>query len=454
VGAIARRVHARRGFLFAQNGEDVMGPMLHDLDGWNREDVTGTYDFDSSSYVVQPAGETAGALAAIRRMRQAGLLVTATDHFLPARRRGRHRAGAPERRRGRRPAVRQRHRPDPGTAGPTALQPEAAMNRRLRQGALLAAILMIAALPALLGAAPLRIDPGLRVDMKVLLLTASGNEAGFSAWKANLDRDGIPYDAIVADTAPPLTDATFTDGPGHGRYQAIILTDGDLVHADSTPALAQSEWDALARYESTYGIRQFSDATLPGPAHGLNFATTVGEHAANTAQLPAAGHQLFPELVGPVPIDQGSFGAQATPLDPANFTTLLTGPGGSSYLGIYTHPEDGRQEMVMTVSSNQFQTQNQLLREGIINWVTRGVHLGVDRNYFSVDVDDVFNTDAKWDPTTHTTPGDLEPTTCGNAGLRRPAHDPSGHRRGDRMGAGERAHVQLGLQRGRRPGRA
>jgi len=81
VGAIARRVHARRGFLFAQNGEDVMGPMLHDLDGWNREDVTGTYDFDSSSYVVQPAGETAGALAAIRRMRQAGLLVTATDYF-------------------------------------------------------------------------------------------------------------------------------------------------------------------------------------------------------------------------------------------------------------------------------------------------------------------------------------------------------------------------------------
>ncbi|HJZ60827.1 MAG TPA: hypothetical protein VKD47_01590 [Miltoncostaeaceae bacterium] len=290
------------------------------------------------------------------------------------------------------------------------------MNRRLRQGALLAAILMIAALPALLGAAPLRIDPGLRVDMKVLLLTASGNEAGFAAWKANLDRDGIPYDAIVADTAPPLTDATFTDGPGHGRYQAIILTDGDLVHADSTPALAQSEWDALARYESTYGIRQFSDATLPGPAHGLNFATNVGEQGGNTGQLTAAGHQLFPELVGPVPIDQGSFGAQATPLDPANFTTLLTGPGGSSYLGIYTHPEDGRQEMVMTVSSNQFQTQNQLLREGIINWVTRGVHLGVDRNYFSVDVDDVFNTDAKWDPTTHTTPGDLEPTTCGNAG--------------------------------------
>jgi hypothetical protein len=291
------------------------------------------------------------------------------------------------------------------------------MNRRPPSWMLLAALLLVAAvIPALLSAAPERIDPGLRVDMKVLLLTASGNEAGFAAWKANLDRDGIPYDAIVADTAPPLTDATLTDGAGHGRYQAVILTDGDLVHADSTPALAQSEWDALARYEATYGIRQFSDATLPGPAHGLNFATNVGEQGGNTGQLTAAGRQVFPELAGTVPIDPGSFGAQATPLSSSNFTTLVSGPGGSSYLGIYTHPEDGRQEMVMTVASNRFQTQNQLLREGIINWVTRGVHLGYDRSYFSVDVDDVFNSDAKWDPATHTTPGDLEPPTCGNTG--------------------------------------
>jgi len=81
VGALARRVHAQHGLLFAQNGEDVIAPMLHDLDGWNREDVTGTYDFDSSAYVVQPSGETDAALAAIRRIRRAGLLVTATDYF-------------------------------------------------------------------------------------------------------------------------------------------------------------------------------------------------------------------------------------------------------------------------------------------------------------------------------------------------------------------------------------
>lgn len=81
VAAVAARVHRRRGFLFAQNGEDIIGPMLRFLDGWNREDVTGTYDFDAGEYVVQPAGETASAQAALRRIRRAGLLVTATDYF-------------------------------------------------------------------------------------------------------------------------------------------------------------------------------------------------------------------------------------------------------------------------------------------------------------------------------------------------------------------------------------
>lgn len=80
VAALARMVQARRGVLFAQNGEAVIGPMLRHLDGWNREDVTGTYDFDAARYVTQPPGETAAAQAALRRIRRSGLLVTATDY--------------------------------------------------------------------------------------------------------------------------------------------------------------------------------------------------------------------------------------------------------------------------------------------------------------------------------------------------------------------------------------
>ncbi len=57
----------------------------------------------------------------------------------------------------------------------------------------------------------------------------------------------------------------------------------------------------------------------------------------------------------------------------------------------------------MTVASNQFQSHNQLLRHGMLTWVTRGVFLGYQRNYLEMQVDDLFLGDDAWDPVTHTT---------------------------------------------------
>jgi hypothetical protein len=252
-----------------------------------------------------------------------------------------------------------------------------------------------------------------RIDMRVLLLSATGTEPTFGAWKAELTREGVPFDAEVADALPPLTDSSFADYAGnHARYQAVILATGDLVHqvsnSDGTvsfpSALSDSEWAALAKFEGTFGIRQFSDSTLPSPLHGLNAPTNTGEQGGNTGQLTAAGLTAFPYLKGTVPIDNpttntDTFGYQATPAPqtaPAAFQTLLSGPNGSSYLGVYTHA-DGREEMVSTVDGNENQLHEQLLRHGILNWVTRGVHLGYQRNYFALEVDDVFLGDDRWD---------------------------------------------------------
>jgi endo-alpha-1,4-polygalactosaminidase (GH114 family) len=81
VRALARRVHRGGRVLFAQNGEGSIGPLLDVLDGWNREDVSYTYDFDRRRYVR--AQGTRAAQAALRRIARAGLLVTATD-YVPA----------------------------------------------------------------------------------------------------------------------------------------------------------------------------------------------------------------------------------------------------------------------------------------------------------------------------------------------------------------------------------
>jgi uncharacterized protein (TIGR01370 family) len=85
-GRLARLVHGRGKLLFTQNGDSSIGPTLRHYDGWNREDVSWTYDFDREQYVRVGSAGRAAALAAVRRIRARGLLVTTTD-YLPLGRR-------------------------------------------------------------------------------------------------------------------------------------------------------------------------------------------------------------------------------------------------------------------------------------------------------------------------------------------------------------------------------
>jgi hypothetical protein len=80
VRSLAGLAHGQGGLLFAQNGEVSIGPLLPVYDGWNREDVTWTYDFGRHRYVRRAAAEIAAAKAALERIGALGLLVTATDY--------------------------------------------------------------------------------------------------------------------------------------------------------------------------------------------------------------------------------------------------------------------------------------------------------------------------------------------------------------------------------------
>lgn len=83
VKALARLAHRRghrRRLLFSQNGDRVIGPSLRYYDGFNREDVTSTYDFDRHRYERVPAADTRAAQRTLRRFRARGLLVTTSDY--------------------------------------------------------------------------------------------------------------------------------------------------------------------------------------------------------------------------------------------------------------------------------------------------------------------------------------------------------------------------------------
>ncbi|HEX4804463.1 MAG TPA: hypothetical protein VFU94_01065 [Conexibacter sp.] len=272
------------------------------------------------------------------------------------------------------------------------------------------AVIVLFACCALLGLASAPAAAAQRIDLRVLLLGASGTEPSFQAWEAQLRREGVPYDEIVASRGhTPIRAETLSrrleGGIEEARYQAIVVAVGNLPVCEATcvSALSSEEWSAIAEYERTFHVRQISQYSYPAPEFGLNWPSSGGAFEGVSARLTAAGEAVFPYLRGPISIGSGTWGYLSTPLEAGNFTTLVTDGGGSdALLGIYRHAE-GREEMVGTFDGNQYQIQSQLLRHGELAWATRGTYLGSQRIYLQMQVDDVFLPDDIWNTTTHTT---------------------------------------------------
>ncbi len=266
----------------------------------------------------------------------------------------------------------------------------------------------------LISIAPASAAAAQRIDMKVLVLGTSATEPDFTAWQGALKREGVPFEAVV--TSPghtPITAATLSDtlpnGTQEAKYQAVIVSTGQLPECGESgcvSTLSQAEWTAIEEYEQAFNVRQLTGDVFPGASYGLNSATFGGVLDGLQSTLTTEGSAIFPYLKGPVTMDTGTYGYEAAPLATqatgASFTPLLSSPGGAALVGIYTHPT-GVQEMVETFNENANQLQAELLRHGALNWVTRGVYFGDQRNYYESHIDDNFLADDSWNTTTHET---------------------------------------------------
>lgn len=80
VQALSTRVKRKGKLLFTQNGDAVIGKFTRYLDGWNREDFTSTYSFESQTYGLVPSDEHSKIANIIQKLLRKGLLVTTTDY--------------------------------------------------------------------------------------------------------------------------------------------------------------------------------------------------------------------------------------------------------------------------------------------------------------------------------------------------------------------------------------
>ncbi|MGC0332454.1 hypothetical protein RKD23_005444 [Streptomyces sp. SAI-170] len=255
-----------------------------------------------------------------------------------------------------------------------------------------------------------------RIDLRVLLV--DNGDSAVRAIAAQLRGTGVPYTTLdLTDPArPTVTDAFLSDtvnGTPRAKYQGVVLPHEAPFGSGS------AEQTALENYERTYGIPQVDAYTWAHPGVGLDYTSESGWAGAldgQEASVTAAGRAgRFGYLDGAFafedndPAVQESYGYAARPR--TGFTSYVDipvpdGTGRGSLVGEYVH--DGRRELVVTFAYNQHQRQFRLLARGIVEWLTDGVHLGRDRNYFAVHVDDVFAPDSRWNTDRNCTPGDFD----------------------------------------------
>lgn len=254
------------------------------------------------------------------------------------------------------------------------------------------------------------------IDLQVLVV--DDGTPTLEAITDRMDVEGVPYTAVnLNDGARPaitsdfLTDATSTRP--HAKFQGVVL-------GTHTPAgLSDAEIGALDKFERDFGIREFSAYNWPSAATGYA-GTPVGTKLDGaTGQVTTAAKKAgFGSLAGKVPFDDidpavsESYGYLANPATnlPAGstFTPFLTTTvGGTSGVLLGEYDVDGKQELVSTMAINKYQQHTAALAPGIIEWLTRGVHLGMNRNYFSIHADDVFLPNTLWQKDGNCTAGDL-----------------------------------------------
>ena len=284
---------------------------------------------------------------------------------------------------------------------------------------LIAAVVGAAALVALPAAGAAIGAPDQRIDLQILLLSQSGAEPSLDAWKRALALEGVPYRVRrIGAGQTPLTQAELAAG-NRARYQGVVLATSGV-----DAALTVTERAALDSVETTFGIRQVTAYAFPSARFGLESPFSAGPMSNEVATLTPVGRAVFGSLRGPVPFAAEAWGyrALACVACPGRFDTLVAGSDGAALVGLRTHP-GGREEMVVSVDSNPSMIHAQLLRHGLVGWLTRGVYLGHDRNYLALHIDDAFYPDERWNVDLDCTPDPPTPSCPEIAPIRMTAAD-------------------------------
>lgn len=246
----------------------------------------------------------------------------------------------------------------------------------------------------LLALAPVVFSASKPLNMKILVLAASGSEPSYGAILAFLNRLGTPYEAVVlgnGDRLPVLDDGRT------GKFQGVILATGNLgiCDPDCRSALAPAEWARLDSYAAAFSVRTVSYFSFPEARYGMQYRP-LGSRFVPVEESQVLG---FTETAGPVFPDlrlddglavAGAFVYAADPVAAVGETTKPILKMGTAVAGVLHTKPDGREYLALTFDHASNLRHSLLLNRGLLHWLTRGLYLGSRRVYLTPQADDLF----------------------------------------------------------------
>ena len=254
-----------------------------------------------------------------------------------------------------------------------------------------------------------------KVALRVLVLSSGVGDFGVDSARSMLRESGVPFEVLDVSSVP-LTMDTLIDADGVGRYQGVLLTSSALLMQPDAQgrlpsALDSSEWATLFEYERAYDVRQLALYGWPGALpedYGLR-AVDGAATSLTTAQATPAGQAALLDLTTrPIQLYYApTYPAQVVSVPGVATTTpLLVDPAGQ-VLAATSTTTDGRERLLLTSMQAPTLLHTQLLGYGLVEWLTRGVHLGEHRRFLQVDIDDWFLPGLHYDAATRGFHSDL-----------------------------------------------
>jgi hypothetical protein len=238
---------------------------------------------------------------------------------------------------------------------------------------------------SLLVAAP---PSGYVIDARVLVITADGSETELPAIQQTLDYLGTPYDVLNASQTT-LTASTLASGT-HGKYNAILLTTGNLALSNGNSAFTSAEFQTLATYEGTFQVRRVSLYTFPDSSYGYSGSTALDTSSTPLpTQCTSAGAAALRYVnCGSGVSISGAYAYRATASDSTTVPLLMDSSG--LILAATRAYGDGREAMSLNFSQSPSLVHTLQLFASVISWATRGVFFGDRHAYIGIQIDDLF----------------------------------------------------------------